>query len=115
MVAFSLVESATSWVEKCGFDFPLAVDTSRQVYTFLGLPRTTLIWTMSTLIAYAERLRAGVQQWGAYKGDDLHQMGGDYIVDSAGKLVYVYHGKTHKDRPTVENLQTALSSLSSKK
>jgi hypothetical protein len=111
MVAYSLVDTASSWVQNCGFDFPLAVDTERELYVSLGLPRSVLIWTIPTLIKYAEQLRAGIKLLTLGKGDDVHQMGGDFVVDSAGKLAYIYRGKTSYDRPLVKDLIAALKQL----
>ena len=112
MVAFTLVESAVTWVNDCGFDFPLVVDTERTVYVSLGLPRSVLVWTMQTLRNYAEQMvMDGTEQRNRGKGDDLHQMGGDFIVNSTGKLVFVYHGKTSYDRPSVDDLLAALRTL----
>ena len=108
-MAFSLVESASEWVESCGFDFPLAVDMERALYVSLGLPRSVLVWTTFTLARYAEQQKAGVELLKARKGDDLHQMGGDFIVDSAGRLKYIFRGKTSYDRPSVDDLLAALS------
>ena len=111
MVAYSLVETASSWVQSCGFDYPFAVDTERALYTSLGLPRSVLVWTIPALVKYAEQLRAGVKLLPSGKGDDIHQMGGDFIVDSSGKLAYIYRGKTSYDRPTVNNLLATLKQL----
>ena len=108
MVACSLVDTASSWVQSCGFDFPLAVDTERELYVSLGLPRSVLIWTIPTLTKYAEQLRAGIKHLASGKGDDIYQMGGDFVVDSAGKLAYIYRGKTSYDRPLVKDLIAAL-------
>lgn len=111
MVAFTLLDTAVSWVQNCGFDFPLAVDTERELYVSLGLPRSVLIWTMPTLIKYAEQLRAGRKLLASGKGDDIYQMGGDFVVDSAGKLAYIHRGKNSYDRPAVEDLLAALKQL----
>ena len=104
MVVFSAVESASQWAENSGFEYPLLVDTNRALYLALRLRRSVVIWSLSALIRYAEQLHSGVKLLRSYEGDDFHQMGGDFVVDSRGKLIYVYHGKTSYDRPTVNDL-----------
>ena len=37
-------------------------------------------------------------------GSDMSSMGGDFIVDSTGKLLYAYHCKNQFDRPDIEAL-----------
>ena len=112
MVAFSLVESAASWVESCGFEFPLVVDTNRSLFGCLGLRRSVLgVWNVPSLIGYAEELREGRELFRSLEGDDLHQMGGDFMVDSSGTLVYSYRGKTSSDRPSVGEILTKLKQL----
>lgn len=113
MVAFSLVQSASSWVKNCGFEFPFIVDTSRSLFVSLGLRRSVLaVWNMPALIGYAEQLRAGRQLLRSLEGDDVHQLGGDFIVDSTGRLVYAYCGKTSYDRPSVSDLLAKLKEVS---
>ena len=112
MVAFSLVKSAASWVEGCGFDFPLLVDTERHLFSTLGLRRSVLaVWNMPILIHYAEQRMARIKALPSLEGDDLHQLGGDFVVDSSGKLVYTYCGKTSDDRPSVSELLSTLREM----
>ena len=44
-----------------------------------------------------------------YPGDDLTTLGGDFIVDSSGKVVYAYPSKHQYDRPDVDDLLRHLS------
>lgn len=113
MVAFALIETASEWVGKCELDFPFVVDQNREFYVSLGLPRSVLIWSAPVLIKYADQVRAGRELLKSGKGDDLHQIGGDFIIDSTGKLVYAFRGsnKDTYDRPSVPDLLAAINSL----
>lgn len=104
MVAHSILQSARTWLESCGFDFPLLVDREQTLYKTLGLGRSVSLWKMPTLIRYVEQVMSGEKLLRSFEGDDLHLMGGDLMVNSSGKLLYTYYGKTTYDRPTVSEL-----------
>ena len=90
------------------------VDSSRALFSGLGLRRSVLaVWGMPALIKYAEQLAGGGELLQSLEGDDVHQMGGDFMVDSTGKLVYVYRGKNSYDRPLVAELLSKLKAISS--
>lgn len=63
---------------------------------------------MAALTSYAEEKLANVPATPRYPGDDLHTMGGDFIVDSAGTVVYAYLSKNSQDRPDVDELLDSL-------
>ena len=99
-------------MERTEFSYPLLLDKDRKLYRQLGLRRSAAIWNVSTLVGYAEEKIAKVSGVPAYAGDDLHVMGGDYITDSRGKVVYAYSSKTQRDRPNVSDLTKFLTEQS---
>lgn len=112
MVALSHLESAMAWREKYGFDFPLLVDTDKTVFRYFGLRRSVLaVWNIPSLIKYAEQLTAGIELLRSLEGDDVHQLGGDFMMDTRGQLLYVYCGQTSYDRPSVSQLLAKLQDL----
>jgi len=111
VVAHSILQSAQTWLESYGFEFPLLVDGEQTLYKTLGLGRSVSLWKMPTLIRYVEQVMSGEKLLRSFEGDDLHLMGGDLMVDSSGKLLYVYYGKTTYDRPTVSELLEQLRSF----
>lgn len=112
VVALSHVESAVTWAEMCGFNFPLIVDTDKTVFRYFGLRRSVLaVWNIPSLIKYAEQLTAGTELLRPLAGDDIHQLGGDFMVDTRGQLLYIYRGKTSYDRPSVSQLLAKLHEL----
>lgn len=112
-MALSSVQSAMSWAERCGFDFPLVVDSEKTVFRCLGLRRSVLaVWNMTSLIKYAEQLTAGIELQQSLEGDDIHQLGGDFMVDCGGQLLYIHRGQTSYDRPSVSQLLAKLHDLS---
>lgn len=112
IIAAGTKESGKKWQKDYSLSFSLIVDPDRKLYRLLGRKRSATVWALENIIGYSEDKLAGIPQSPVYEGDDLHIMGGDYIVDDAGKLLYAYPSKTTKDRPTVEQLFTALVDLS---
>lgn len=81
------------------------VDPGRQLYNALGLRRSVAkVWSISSLVYYAEQKRAGRKLVAMFEEDDLTQMGGDFIFDKDGTLALVYRSKVSTDRPSVDDL-----------
>ena len=104
-VARGTVESGLKWLNNVKLPFPLLLDIKLALYRNLGLRRSVkAVWTISSIVSYAEEKVAGIPGAPAYEGDDVHVLGGDFIVDSTGKLTYAYSSKTSSDRPSVDEV-----------
>ena len=105
-------ESGLEFVKLVNLSFPLLLDGERQFYRRLGLKRSiTAVWSVKTLKSYAEEKIAKVPPTPALPGDDLHVLGGDFIANSSGKIVFTYPSKTSSDRPSIARLLDELRSL----
>lgn len=115
VVAAGTKESGKKWQEDYGLMFPLIVDPKWKLYRILDRRRSIAVWMLESIVSYSEDKVAGISPSPYYEGDDLHIMAGDYIVDDTGKLLFAYHTKTPKDRPTVDQLFTVLSGIEGSK
>jgi hypothetical protein len=43
-----------------------------------------------------------------YKGEDVLQLGGDFVLDGRGRVVYAYRSAEPTDRPSVQELLRAV-------
>ncbi|XP_037078587.1 uncharacterized protein LOC119099623 [Pollicipes pollicipes] len=114
VVSFGSVEGARRWLADTGCQFPLLVDPQRKLYHALGLARSIAkVWQHSTLQYYGGQKAAGRPLPAAYRGveDDPHQMGGDFILDGAGRLALVHCSTSPPDRPSVQHLLETLGRL----
>ena len=110
VVACGIQKSGLKWMETTKLSFPLFLDIDLKLYRLLGLRRSVKrVWGVYSLLGYAEEKVAGKKSTPRYEGDDVHVMGGDFIVNSAGQLVYAYQSKTQRDRPAVGDLLQFLS------
>lgn len=88
--------------------FPILADPDRILYRQFGLGRGSLrqIWNPGTLKLYAQligkgrRLRRPTQ--------DMRQLGGDFVIDSAGRLSAGFWPSSPDDRPRVADLIAAV-------
>lgn len=98
-------ESAEKWFEHTKLTYPLLLDSDLILYRHFGLRRSvTAVWTTPTLKSYAEDKVTGVASAPSYPGDDLHVLGGDFIVDSTGKVLFAYCSKFSSDRPSLNEI-----------
>lgn len=92
--------------------FPYFTNPSRALYKDLGLRRSIdLVWNAASLSYYGGKLAKNEPLPQAYADvkDDPHQMGGDFILDEEGRLLFAYRSKTPSDRPSVDLIIKALT------
>ena len=105
VVARGTRESARKWFENTNIPFTLLLDLDLQLYRQFGLRRSaSAVWSVPTLLSYAEEKVAGVPPAPSYAGDDIHVLGGDFIADREGRLVYAYCSKFSSDRPSIDDV-----------
>ena len=94
------------WLQNYGFSFPLLIDRERVFYRQVGLRRFLKnTFCVKNFKYYADEVCAGLLTDDApYSGTDFSVMGGDFVLDSSGKLLYAYHCKDQFDRPEIETL-----------
>jgi hypothetical protein len=88
--------------------WPVLVDLDRVAYRAWGLGRARLtqIWLSPVLWARYARLLAGGERLRRL-GRDTLQLGGDFVVDPAGRIAYA-RPQRRDDRPPVGELLSAL-------
>ncbi len=106
------LEWAEQWIEETCQAFPLLLDPERQLYQAFGLERSLLrSWNLRTLWRYARYVLSGRKLKGI-KGDSA-QLGGDFLLDGSGSLIFAYRSHDPTDRPSVDRLMQAVNTLPS--
>jgi peroxiredoxin len=90
--------------------FPVVADPERKAYQAFALGATSLrgflrpavVWHYLTLM-----LRGWIPR-GPGKDADIWQLGGDFIIDAAGRLRYAHPSHDAADRPSNAELRDAL-------
>lgn len=97
------------YLAKRKLPFPLLADPDRSAYAAFGLGRTSwgnilrprIIWGYLKYIARGWRVKR------IPEGEDVLQLGGDFIVDVQRRLLWTYRSADPLDRPRVDDLLRA--------
>jgi hypothetical protein len=108
VVTFEARQHAEAYVLETGLRWPLLIDVKRTLYSAYGMGRGrwTAIWGLASWWAYA-RLIARGRRPGRPTGD-VHQLGGDVVVDPRGRVALHHVGTGPADRPTISTVLAAV-------
>ena len=96
--------------------FPLVTDPSLMAYRAFGLERTSwrellrgrVVWR------YARLMLRGWAPQRPNTGEDVLQLGGDFVLDERRRLVYAYRSAEPTDRPPIAELLQAVAAIGRK-
>lgn len=91
---------------------PLVCDPEKVAYTAFGLERTGWLtfFKPRVLWGYFRGMFKGYRVKKPYAGEDLLQLGGDFILERERKVVFAYPSADPTDRPGITNLLAAIQS-----
>jgi hypothetical protein len=104
VVTFETGFLAQAYVMETGLSWPFLVDGDRSLYQAYGMLRAGFwdIWGPSTWRVYLKELLRG--KLPKKSSGDIHQRGGDILIDPGG-IVRMHHiGKGPSDRPSVADI-----------
>src|SRR5262249_10472941 len=94
--------------------FPAVADPQRVAYRAFGLERTSW-WSFlrpAVLLGYLRLLFGGWRPRRASEGEDVLQLGGDFVLDGRGHLTHAWRSAEPTERPSVEELLRAVCEAS---
>jgi len=110
VVTFTRAENLDRYLAVNDLPFVVLIDPDRVAYSAFGLERASLlrVWGGRALWKYVQLLAQG--RWRDLRRpvEDTRQLGGDFIVDPDGVLVYGFWGAGPADRPSVDELIAAV-------
>lgn len=90
-------------------------DPDRRTYEAFGLGRGSLlrVWLDPRVWArYLQLMLRGRRVGGSpVPHEDTLQLGGDALIDSGGRIAWIYRSRGPEDRPTVAEIQSQLREL----
>lgn len=113
VVSFGKVAGARLWLEQTGCTFDLLLDPQRKVYKSFGLGSSyAKVIKFGTLLQYSEYEVADrdFPDVPPHLLEDIYQLGGDFLLDEAGKVLLSHPSKNPLDRPTVTDVLQTLDS-----
>lgn len=108
VVSFAEPRELSAHRDRLELPFMLLADPERRLYRAFGLGRGRLheIWSLRTLVAYWRLLRRGKRP--SRPTQDTRQLGGDFVIDRAGRLAAAFTPRTPADRPAIRELAEAV-------
>ena len=106
-VTFQSKSVAQTYVAETHLRWPMLVDPSRTMYRAydMGRGRVRDVWGWSTWWIYFKLMAKGRRPRGA--AGDVHQLGGDVLIDPQGRVRLHHVGRGPADRPTLDAILTA--------
>jgi hypothetical protein len=105
IISFAEPTTLVPYQEQHRWPFTILADPEREVYRAFELKRLAWfrVFSPPVLKLYFKLWRRGLKQE-AYRGEDIYQSGGDFLLDSAGNVLYAYRSRSPADRPAPEKL-----------
>lgn len=97
--------------------FPVVADPERAAYRAFGLERTSWATVLrpDVVLRYLRLIFRGWKPQQAHGGEDVLQLGGDFVLDATGRLVYAHRSAEPTDRPPIDELLRALEAAQDEK
>jgi len=103
LISFSADVLAKNWLQETGVSFSILVDRERIAYKAFQLGRSLLrSWGLKTWLAYAGLMLKG-RRWRGIQ-DDSTQLGGDFLIDRQGRILFAWRSRDPAHRPSAEKL-----------
>ena len=111
VVTFSAPDAVADYQRWTLAPLDVVIDERREVYAAFGLGRGSVIqvWGPRAWWAYARLLRQGRRF--QRPTEDTLQLGGDFVIDSQGRVRYARRGRDSTDRPSIDELVAVVEAL----
>jgi AhpC/TSA antioxidant enzyme len=105
IISFAEPTRLVPYQEQHRWPFTILADPQREVYRAFELKRFSWfrVFSPPVLKLYFKLWRRGLTQE-PYRGEDIYQSGGDFLLDSRGNVLYAYRSRDPADRPTPQKL-----------
>ncbi|KAL6485616.1 hypothetical protein MHYP_G00050080 [Metynnis hypsauchen] len=98
VVSYGSLEGAEFWLAQTGNEFDMVFDPERKVYQAFSLGSSEYHVTKRSFPQVPPQFI-----------DDLFQMGGDFVLDEEGAVIFSHRSQSPVDRPSAEHILAALS------
>uniref|UniRef100_A0A8C4N8G4 Uncharacterized protein n=1 Tax=Eptatretus burgeri TaxID=7764 RepID=A0A8C4N8G4_EPTBU len=104
-------QGALHWLQETMCPYDMLLDPHKKLYDAFGLGRSLFtVWNIQSMFCYAERILANqtLPKSSSPVKEDLHQLGGDFVLDQTGKVIMHRSLRRSWDRPTANEILKAL-------
>lgn len=109
-ISFAPPERVAAYVARYPLPFPVLADPQREGYRAFALGRTSWLRMLNPLVIlrYFALMVRGWKPWKPDQGDDLLQLGGDFVLDRQRRLVFAHPSNEPTDRPSMQEVLAAV-------
>lgn len=115
VVSFAQPSALAHYQERHGWPFTILADPNRIAYLAFELKRLSWfrVFSPATLKLYVKLLCEGMKPE-SYGRQDIHQSGGDFLLDREGNVLFAHRSQDPADRPTAKKLLQEIDRIISK-
>lgn len=115
LVTFTDAESLAAYQSRHALGFVALRDPDRRGYRAFGLGRGTVarVWGWRAARRYVQLIRRDGIGGLRRPTEDPRQLGGDFVIDREGRLVWGFWGEGPDHRPAVDDLIAAVRNATS--
>ncbi len=110
VISFTPPAKVAAYLAKYPMPFPVVSDPELRAYRALGMGRTSWrsILRPAVIGRYVLKIFCGWLPMRPGRGEDVLQLGGDFVLDGNRRLVYAHPSKEPTDRPSAAELLNAV-------
>ena len=103
-----------AYLARYSLPFSVVSDPTLSAYQRFGLGRTSWLSMLrpGVVLRYLAKMLRGWLPRKPGQGEDILQLGGDFVLDAGKNVVYTHPSRDPTDRPTKEELLEAVRSTS---
>ncbi|KAE8290227.1 hypothetical protein D5F01_LYC11947 [Larimichthys crocea] len=110
VVSFGCQEGASHWLQDTDCQYDMLLDPDRKVYAAFGLGASLKkVLNFRNMLLYAEYVADNMEFPRGLPSiqDDMFQLGGDFVLDEHGRVLFSHCCQSPIDRPSVEDILSA--------
>ncbi|KAJ8355874.1 hypothetical protein SKAU_G00186680 [Synaphobranchus kaupii] len=107
VISFGCQEGAEYWLEDTGCKYDMLLDPQKNMYTAFGLGRShAKVFKFNNMLEFGEYsfLNRTFPQAPRHFITDIYQMGGDFVLDEGGRVIYSHPSQGPMDRPAAAEI-----------
>jgi peroxiredoxin len=110
VVSFGSPDGIEGFRTRLGLSFPVASDPEQKAYRDYGIGKTSFwgVWSPRVLWKYLKLMLRGEKLQHNPETRDVYQLGGDFLLDADGKVLFAHVSRSPVDRPAVHRILEAL-------
>ncbi|KAL4649146.1 hypothetical protein GN956_G7075 [Arapaima gigas] len=111
IVSYGSLEGARYWLQDTGCKYDMVLDSERKVYRTFGMGSSyTKVLKFKNILRYAEFPVSNkpIPRADPRLVEDMYQLGGNFILDDTGRVIYSHRCSSPLDRPPTTQILAAV-------